>query len=166
MDTNNDGWEDVFISNGINPGTKNLFYINDGTGSFNEINSGDIVSHAAPFDGATFADANNDGNLDAFVVTWYGVKNYLYFGNGDGTFAYDANAAPSSLGTFSETASWGDMDNDGDLDLYVANSTNNSGTPLKNILYKNEGNGNFIKIEDGPPAEQAHASPFCQLGGY
>ena len=158
VDTNNDSWEDVFISNGINPGTKNLYYINDGTGGFNQISSGNIVSHAAPFDGATFADADNDGNLDAFVVTWYGVKNYLYFGNGDGTFAYDQNAVPSSIGTFSETASWGDMDNDGDLDLYVANSTNNSGTPLKNILYKNEGNGNFTKIESGPHTLQAHAS--------
>jgi hypothetical protein len=44
-------------------------------------------------DGASFADADNDGDLDAFVVTYgfggVGKKNYFYRNNGDGTFIYE-----------------------------------------------------------------------------
>lgn len=159
VDVDNDGWEDVFISNGTSSGAYNFLFKNNGAGNFSSVAAtNNIVSHAEPFDGATFADADNDGDLDAFVVTWYGEKNYLYWGNGDGTFSYDNNAAPAVLNTFSETAAWGDMDNDGDLDLYVTNSTNLNGTPLKNNLYRNEGNGSFTKIDSGPATEQAHAS--------
>ena len=155
VDVNNDGWEDLFITNGPQGGAANLLYLNGGRGGpFSAATSGDIVSHVEPFDGATFADADNDGNLDAFAVTWYGKKNFLYFGNGDGTFAYDAAAAPSTGGTYSETASWGDMDNDGDLDLYVANSEGDK----KNLLFRNEGNRVFTKLPDGPPSADAHTS--------
>lgn len=154
-DVNGDGWEDVFMTNGPQGGAQNLLYLNGGPGGqFSAATSGDMASHAEPFDGATFADADNDGNLDAFAVTWYGKKNYLYFGNGDGTFAYDAAAAPSIGGTYSETASWGDMDNDGDLDLYVTNS----GGDKKNLLFRNNGGRVFAKVADGPQSNDANAS--------
>ncbi|HFA52080.1 MAG TPA: VCBS repeat-containing protein, partial [Bacteroidetes bacterium] len=166
VDVNNDGWEDIFISNGINPGVENLFYLNNGAGNYSKVTSGDIVGHPAPFDGATFADIDNDGNLDAFAVTWYGIKNYLYYGNGDGTFNYDSGAAPSMGTTYSETASWGDMDNDGDLDLYVTNSTNLNGTSLKNDLYKNNGDGSFTKINGGVAVIQAHPSRSVNWTDY
>ncbi len=151
-DVNNDGWEDLFITNGPENGAANFLYLNDGAGGFTAVTSGDIVSHAKPFDGATFGDFDNDGDLDAFAVTWYGVKNYLYSGNGDGTFTYLPDAAPSVPGTFSETASWGDYDLDGDLDLYETNS----GGDKKNQLYRNDflpggTPGSFTKITTGGP---------------
>ena len=155
VDVNGDGWEDIFMTNGPQGGAENLLYLNGGPGGqFSAVTSGDIVSHAEPFDGATFADADNDGNLDAFAVTWYGEKNFLYFGNGDGAFTYDATAAPSIGGAYSETASWGDMDNDGDLDLYVTNSGGNK----KNLLFRNDGGQVFTKVVDGPPVNDAHTS--------
>lgn len=154
-DVNADGWEDIFITNGPQGGAANLLYLNGGPGGqFSAATSGDIVSHIEPFDGATFADADNDGALDAFAVTWYGRKNFLYFGDGDGAFAYDAAAAPSIGGAYSETASWGDMDNDGDLDLYVTNSEGNK----KNLLFRNDGGRAFTRITDGPHVNDAHAS--------
>lgn len=158
VDVNNDGWEDVFITNGSSPGTENLLYINNGTGSYFEMTFGDIVSDSAPFDGATFGDVNNDGNLDAFVVSWYEQNNYLYFGNGDNTFDRDENAATANVGTFSETAAWGDYDNDGDLDLYITNATDFNGNSLINDFYKNNGNSTFSKILSGVPATHIHAS--------
>ena len=155
VDVNGDGWEDIFMTNGPQGGAANLLYLNGGPGSqFSAATAGDIVSHVEPFDGATFADADNDGNLDAFAVTWYGKKNYLYFGNGDGAFTYDATAAPSIGGAYSETASWGDMDKDGDLDLYVANSDGNK----KNLLFRNDGGHVFTKITTGPPVNDANTS--------
>ncbi len=154
VDVNNDGWEDLFISNGPQAGAVNFLYLNDGTGNFTAVTSGDIVADAKPFDGATFADFDNDGDLDAYVVTWYGVKNFLYAGNGDGTFTYDGNAAPSTIGTHSETASWGDYDNDGLLDLYVTNSDGN----FKNLMFHNNGGQVFSQVAIGAPVTDANAS--------
>ncbi|MCB0521518.1 MAG: CRTAC1 family protein [Lewinellaceae bacterium] len=158
VDVDNDGDEDLFITNGPAGGAKNLLCLNDGEGRFTAVTAGDIVSDAAPFDGATFADFDNDGDLDAFAVTWYGKPNYLYAGNGDGTFTKIQTAAPAVPGTYSETASWGDSDQDGDLDLYQTNSTDLNGTPLPNLFYRNDGNGSFTKIQTGPVATDAKAS--------
>ncbi|MCB0613984.1 MAG: VCBS repeat-containing protein [Phaeodactylibacter sp.] len=155
VDVNGDGWEDVFMTNGPQGGAENLLYLNGGPGGqFAAVTSGEIVNHVEPFDGATFADVDNDGSLDAFAVTWYGEKNFLYFGNGDGAFTYDATAAPSIGGAYSETASWGDMDNDGDLDLYVTNSGGNK----KNLLFRNDGGRVFVKVTDGPQSNDANTS--------
>jgi enediyne biosynthesis protein E4 len=153
VDVNNDDWEDLFISNGPQGGAVNFLYLNDGTGNFNAVTNDPIVSDVKPFDGATFADFDNDGDLDAFVVTWYGVQNFLYAGNGNGGFNYLGDAAPSLLGTFSETASWGDYDLDGDVDLYLTNSDGDK----KNVLYRNDGpNGsggqNFTQVTNAGAA--------------
>ncbi|MBC8173032.1 MAG: CRTAC1 family protein, partial [Chitinophagales bacterium] len=153
-DINNDGWEDVFITNGKNPGTENFLYLNNGDGTFTTVTDDVIVSHAAPFDGATFADADNDGDLDGYAVTWYGEKNYYYNGNGDGTFTYESFHPMCTALDFSETASWGDYDNDGFVDLYVTNSDGDK----KNFLYRNNGDGTFIKITEGPQSTDANTS--------
>lgn len=155
VDVNNDGWEDLFLTNGPQGGAVNFLYLNDGAGNFTAVADDPIVSDSKPFDGATFADFDNDGDLDAYAVTWYGVKNFLYAGNGDGSFSYLGDAAPSQLGTYSETASWGDYDLDGDLDLYVTNSDGNK----KNLLYRNDGGQNFALVTDaGAPVTDANAS--------
>ena len=155
VDVNGDGWEDIFISNGPSNGAVHLLYLNDGAGNFTAVTEGDIVETPGPFDGATFADADNDGDLDCFAVTWYGKKNNLYFGNGDGSFFYDADALPSQPGTHSETAAWGDYDGDGLLDIYLANSED---VADPNFLYRNLGDGDFEKIETGPPVTDARRS--------
>jgi enediyne biosynthesis protein E4 len=153
-DLNGDGWDDLFISNGPQSGALNFLYLNNGAGQLQSASGGDIALHAKPFDGASFADYDNDGAIDLFVVTWYGVKNYLYKGNGDGTFSYVSGAAPSIPATYSETASWGDYDLDGDVDLYVSNSDGNK----KNLLYRNDGGGVFTKITSGPAANDLYTS--------
>jgi enediyne biosynthesis protein E4 len=160
VDVNNDGWEDLFITNGPQAGAVNFLYLNDGAGNFTSVTNDPIVSDSKPFDGATFADFDNDGDLDAFAVTWYGVKNFLYAGNGDptganGYFTYLGDAAPSQLGTYSETASWGDYDLDGDVDLYLTNSDGDK----KNLLYRNDGATGFTKMTAvGAPVTDANAS--------
>lgn len=153
-DVNNDGWEDVFITNGQNPGTANMLYMNNGDGSFTKVTDRGITNEEKPFDGATFADADNDGDLDCFVVTWYGYKNYFYRNNGDGTFSYEFDQAMCIPATYSETASWGDYNLDGFVDLYVTNS----GGDFKNLLYKNNGGATFTKISTGEQSTDTDTS--------
>lgn len=153
IDVNDDGWDDIFISNGPSSGQNNMLYINNQDGTFTKVSNDPIVSDGAKSDGATFGDADNDGDLDACVVTWYGQINNFYRGQSGGDFVSENNII-SQTGTHSETASWGDMDNDGWLDLYVTNSDGIK----KNKLYHNLGDGNFEEITIGPMVEEAHAS--------
>jgi enediyne biosynthesis protein E4 len=99
-----------------------------------------------------------------------GLKGYsdtLYHNNGDGTFTEVAKQAgvADEKRYFGLTAVWSDFDNDGKLDLFVAND----GEP--NYLYRNEGNGQFKEVgldagvavsEDG--VEQANMG--VALGDY
>jgi len=143
-DVNGDGFEDLFISNGPSGGQNNSLFLNQGDGTFQAVSSDPIVQDGSPSDGATFADIDNDGDLDAFVVTWYGVINYFYRNNG-ATFTYIPDAVTGSIGTHSETAAWGDYDNDGFVDVYITNSD----TDKRNMLYRNNGGNSFERITTG-----------------
>ena len=154
IDYNNDGWLDLFISQGPEIGANNALFKNNKNGTFTAITNDPIVSDKAPSDGATWGDYDNDGNIDCFVVNWYGVNNLLYKNNGNGAFTQITSGNIVNDGGYSETASWGDYDNDGFLDLYVANSDGNK----RNFLYHNEKNGTFSKITSGALVTDAFSS--------
>ena len=126
-DIDNDGDEDVFIAN---QSGKNTLFANDGAGNFTQITTGGIVA--------------DDGN--SFTATWGANEqnNFLYQNNGDGTFFSLPTSIPASDGGNSTSASWVDFDNDGNLDLFVANAGSNP-----NFLYQNNGDSTFSKITNG-----------------
>ena len=146
VDVNGDGWDDVFISNGPSSGQNNMLYLNNQNGTFSKVTNDPIVQDGSGSDGATFADVDNDGDLDACVVTWHNQINYFYRNQGNGEFLHEQNNIISGSGTYSETASWGDADNDGWLDLCITNSSGNT----KNKYFQNNGAGDFGAISSGP----------------
>ncbi|MFN7115568.1 MAG: FG-GAP-like repeat-containing protein [Saprospiraceae bacterium] len=154
VDVNGDGWDDLFISTGPRPATNDLLYLNNQNGTFTAVTNDPIVQENGSSDGATFADADNDGDLDAFVVTWYGQLNFFFRNKGDGTFEYLPNALTANIGTYSETATWGDYDKDGWVDLYLTNSEGQK----QNMLYRNLGNGSFERITTGALVTEADLS--------
>ncbi len=154
IDLNKDGWMDCMITNGPFGGQNNFLYINSGSGTFTAVLSDTIVKDGKPSDGATWADADNDGDVDAFVVNYYDVNNLFYLNDGNGNFTQQSTGSLCNDGGYSETASWGDYDNDGLLDLYVANSSGN----LKNFLYHNTGSSTFAKINTGSVVNNTHSS--------
>jgi hypothetical protein len=154
VDVNNDNRIDLMITNGPSGGQQNFLYLNDGAGGFMPVSGDPVVSDIKPFDGASWADTDNDGDLDCFVVTWYGVTNYFYTNNGTGTFTKVTAGPVVTTGTYSETCTWGDYDNDGLVDLYICNS---DGT-FKNLLYHNEGNNIFVPVTAGDMVNDAFAS--------
>ncbi len=143
VDVNGDGLDDVFISNGLQGGQNNELYLNLGNGVFEAVQNDPIVLDHSPSDGATFADTDNDGDLDAYMVTWYGALNFFYRNGGNGNFTHLPNAVTGATGTYSETAAFGDYDNDGLVDVYI---TNSGGDDLRDFLYRNTGNNGFEKI--------------------
>lgn len=158
VDVNNDGWEDLFITNGPGSGQNNMLYINNAGIDFTLLTNDPIVEDNSASDGATFADADNDGDMDAFVVTWHGQKNYFYENNGDGSFTYRQDLLSGSTGTYSETASWGDADNDGWIDLYFTNSYIN----LINQYYTNNGDLNFSPLNSSILVNESEPSRNVQ----
>jgi hypothetical protein len=121
-DFNNDGWQDLYIANDF--GTDMLFK-NLGDGRFENITEKSIGFDTKKGMNVDFADYNNDGWLDIYVTNltepYLRECNMLWKNNGDETFtdvSMETNTCDTSWG-------WGakflDVDNDGYLDLYVAN---------------------------------------------
>jgi enediyne biosynthesis protein E4 len=142
IDVNNDGLIDLQITNGPFGGQNNFLYINNGSGTFTAVTNDPIVMDFSPSDGATWADIDNDGDYDAFVANWYGWNNLLYINNGSGAFTQVLSGHPVNDFGYSETASWGDYDDDGLVDLYVTNSD----STRDNFLYHNDGASGFTRI--------------------
>ncbi len=156
VDVNGDGFIDCMITNGPATGQDNFLYINNGTGGFTALTGDTIVKDNKPSDGATWADSDNDGDLDCYVVNWYNTKNLFYNNTGVGAFFQTQNAVETS-GGYCETGSWGDYDNDGLVDLYVARSGGTLATN-KNLLFHNEGGNVFTKVLTGTPITDAFIS--------
>jgi hypothetical protein len=102
-----------------------------------------ITKDTGDSEGIAWGDYDNDGFLDLFVANFTG-HNYLYHNNRDGTFARVLDSLVERDPSSSVGCAWGDYDNDGFLDLFVANS---DGRP--NFLFRNNGDGTFTKITDG-----------------
>lgn len=135
-DYNNDGFMDLFVGNW---GQNDFLYKNDGDGSFTRVTTGPVVQNSnGNAEASAWADFDNDGDLDLFVGNGGAgqQQDYFYENNGDGTFTkiFNETTAPSNC---TAGACWGDYDNDGDQDLFVANFSGK-----KSNIFRNETTGN------------------------
>ena len=89
---------------------------------------GRVVNDGGSSSGSSWGDFDNDGDLDLFVAnggflgSW---NNLLYRNEGSGDFVKITSGPVVDDGRSSRSGSWGDFDNDGDLDLFVANGGKN-----------------------------------------
>jgi len=134
-DYDNDGFVDLFVANGQNQ--SNFLYRNLGAGIFEKIIDDDIVKDKQFTFGSSWGDFDNDGYLDLFVANWQNQNNSFYHNNGDGTFTKISSDIIVSDNGDSEGCSCADYDNDGDLDIFVANYGGQA-----DFLYNNDGNEN------------------------
>lgn len=141
-DYDNDGDLDLFVANdGVNGDQDNFLYQNDGDGTFTKITASIVVNDAGDSEDCSWADYDNDGDLDLFVANNNGQNNFLYENTGGGVFSSVTGINIVTDGGESEGCAWADIDDDGDLDLFVSNDD------MENFLYLNDGNGNsWLKI--------------------
>jgi len=145
-DYDNDGYPDVFLPS--------WFYTN---ALFKNLQGQGFTNAAAPAglelvmasEGSAWGDYDNDGWLDLYVGNYEGQTNYpggsaLFHNNHDGTFTRITSGSPANEGGRVTAVAWGDYDNDGFLDVYVACG---DGTAQRNLFYRNNGNSNhWLKV--------------------
>ena len=132
-DYDHDGLLDVYLGRYLDPRTElptTLFYTRNSEGNSLLRNEGDlkfrdVTAEAGVEDGGltlgvAWGDVDDDGDLDLYVANDFG-RNALFSNLGDGTFSDVTEQSGALDFGFGMSASFGDVDDDGDLDLYVSN---------------------------------------------
>lgn len=156
-DFDNDGYLDLFVST-WDPSGQIHFFHNNQDGTFSEQTA--EVGLTGLYGGLNLvqADYDNDGDIDVLVLrgAWLGQygrhPNSLLRNNGpssDGWITFTDVTFDAGLGEVhypTQSASWADYDNDGDLDLYIGNEANQLLSDAPNQLFRNNGDGTFTDI--------------------
>lgn len=137
VDINKDSIPDVFFGN---RGPKWVL-IGKGDGTFS-IENERIPANTRTTQDLAFADVDGDEDLDLFEANENG--NILYLNDGKGQFTnVTSTHLPSGLNIETRKATFGDMDKDGDLDLFLSNVAFIAGKNPQNRLFLNDGKGQF-----------------------
>ncbi|MBV9625998.1 MAG: CRTAC1 family protein [Acidobacteria bacterium] len=127
FDYDNDGWMDIYFVNGstledVKAGKchSGKLYRNNHDGTFSDVTARSGLNHCGWGYGVAIGDYDNDGWEDLYLT--YLDGGVLYHNNRDGTFVdVTAKGGVANAGHWGTSAAFGDYDNDGRLDLYVAN---------------------------------------------
>jgi hypothetical protein len=159
-DYDDDGWIDIYVANDTSP---NFLFRNKGKGIFEDV--GVWAGVAMGMDGKPLAgmgtdmgDIDGDGRLDIFVTNLDGQTHSVYKNLGKGLFAdvtFQSGVGEATLPFVGFGTAFLDYDNDGDLDLSVANGDvidnvkrlrDNTSYEQLNLLLQNDGAGKFASV--------------------
>jgi enediyne biosynthesis protein E4 len=163
-DFNDDHFPDIFVANDREP---NFVWINNGDGTFSEQGLAlgcavNLLGQPEANMGVAIGDVDSDMDFDLYLTHLHGETNTFYRNNGKVGFQDDT--AISRLGGLRSFTGFGtgffDFDQDGDLDVFVANGRVTRGTLLTksnrpdywdyyaepNLLYENNGKGEFSDV--------------------
>ena len=161
-DFDDDGWPDIYVANDSTP---NFLFWNNHDGTFTEgaLEAGVALSedgHAQSGMGVSIGDYNNDGKFGIFVTNFSQDYNTLYQNTGKRNF-FDvtrrAGLVAAQLGDMGWGAGFVDADNDGWLDIFLANGHIYPGVDQYDFgsrylerkkLYQNQRNGRFREVTD------------------
>ena len=155
-DVNNDGLEDLWFSGAA--GTPGKLYLQRKDGSFEYSRQQSFETDSNCEDiGAHFFDADGDGDLDLYVVSGGNeftprapeLQDRLYLNNGRGNFTKATDRLPVMI-TSGSVVKAADIDNDGDLDLFVGGRLIPEAYPLspRSYILENNGKGYFTDVTE------------------
>ena len=134
-DYDGDGDVDLYVGSydPVSSSYKHYLFNND-MGRFKDVSNDAGIRHSGNESSAAFADYDNDGFLDLFIVKENG--DVLYRNSGKGTFEDVTKQTLTGSNSGGNKALFFDLDHDGDLDLFEARSNSN-------LLFRNNGDGTF-----------------------
>jgi len=155
-DINGDGREDIFL--GGAKGQAGRLYLQSKDGSFSPLASPALDADTQHEDtDALFFDADQDGDADLYVVSGgnefdeqdAALQDRLYLNDGNGNFTLATQQLPRMLSSGAAVTA-ADVDQDGDLDLFVGGRLIPGRYPLspRSFLLQNDGKGHFTDITD------------------
>ena len=168
-DYDNDGWPDLFVSNLTGP---NFLYHNNHDNTFTEVSAQAGVQQPTHGFATWFFDYDNDGWPDLFVTSYYlsvdeVARTYLglppnatslklYKNMGDGTFR-DVTVETDLDKVFMPMgANFGDIDNDGFLDIYLGNGNPSYGSLVPYVLLRNHDGRYFADVTQSSGTGELH----------
>ena len=145
-DLDGDGDLDIVFANGGGFGSattpqRQRIYINNGSGVFTDESGPRIGALAARCRGVELGDIDNDGDLDMIFAQDFNAQPALYLNNGAGFFTKVTATQLPQITLSSSRAQFGDIDNDGDLDIYITSGTTSRFTCGQYRVWVNDGNG-------------------------
>ncbi|MEY8848707.1 FG-GAP-like repeat-containing protein [Psychroserpens sp. XS_ASV72] len=148
FDFNNDGWQDIYVSNDrVNH--RNVLYKNNGNGTFTDVSESSNTGLYIDAMSVTVDDYNADNYLDMYITNTPSGNVFL-LNNGDGSFTNIANTNGTSFNSIAWGAVFLDAENDMDLDLYVSGLLDGTVSSLLSAaFYENDGLGNFSIPNNG-----------------
>jgi enediyne biosynthesis protein E4 len=147
-DYDNDGYLDLYVCNRT---SANFLYHNEGDGTFTRILTGLIATENRNSGACAWGDYDGDGYLDLYVANAGPDYNSLFHNEGDGTFTKISGDPSVSFLESCDCVTWGDYDNDGDLDLLTAPGML-PGSAYDLYLFNNQGDGSFVRVPGLPHA--------------
>ncbi|GAA3791785.1 hypothetical protein GCM10022271_25250 [Corallibacter vietnamensis] len=155
-DFNNDGWDDITLGTGS--GRQIEFFSNDQDGTFTR----EFFLTADPSAQdrqVIWVDYDNDGDKDLYIAS---DANGSHLYNNDGSLNFTDVTAAAGLpvsNIYNWGASWGDINNDGLLDVFISNRDDSLQQP--NLLYQNNGDGTFTDISTQAGIHNTSHLSFC-----
>lgn len=187
-DYNNDGWQDIFLStmNGERILLKNKGVIDQEVSFENVTEKARLDQHRGNTFTTWFWDYNNDGWLDIFAcdytfdksLAYYAAaekfnmatgnpeKILLYRNNQDGTFTNVAEEAGLNTNVFAMGSNFGDIDNDGYLDMYLGTGNPSYESIIPNRMFKSLGGESFADVTTSARVghlQKGHAVSFADM---
>ena len=176
VDYDDDGWPDIFVAN---DGVNAYLYHNEHNGTFTEV--GLLAGMALTGRGKTMAamcmslgDYDNDGRLDLYISDFQKSSDHIWHNDGKGSFEEVSDQVGITIPTYNVLSFGGgffDYDNDGWLDLFIANghvypevekSAQKADYKQINSLFHNDGKGKFVEVTKS--AGDGFQTPFVGRG--
>jgi VCBS repeat protein/ASPIC/UnbV protein/PPIC-type peptidyl-prolyl cis-trans isomerase-like protein len=168
-DYDNDGWPDLYVSN---LGGTNFLYHNNHDGTFTELARGSGVPGPGQGFPTWFFDYDNDGFEDVFVGSFVtsvdeAARGYLrlprngntlklYRNLGDGSFQDVTRQVGLDKSLMVMGANFGDIDNDGFLDVYLGTGNPSYASLVPSLLLRNKGGRSFVDVTASSGTGELH----------
>jgi tetratricopeptide (TPR) repeat protein len=178
-DYDDNGYPDLYVSNFLEG---NFLYRNNGDGTFDEVAVELGVDKPHRSFPTWFWDYDNDGRLDLFVSSYSfaageWARPYLglpadqetiklYRNTGKGRFTDVSAQVGLDRGVAAMGANFGDLDNDGYLDVYLGTGTPSFAALMPNLMFRNQGGKRFVDVTTSTGTghlQKGHGVSFADL---